>query len=495
MNPINRNQRRRSAQVVLLILIGLALAAGLASLSGTFGKLRTGLLAPAIVLAAVGAMLAGQEIIIYLLAIVWVIPITTAGIRPIAITQGLTAWELLLYAGFAVAVISGRVRLLGRTRRNGIQDTRLANWIWVGLLIVSMGSWLAVSKTNAYGYGNFRYVAINPLILFVLATSLIKSHDQLLKFSLALCVGAAAAIVIQLSSGFNMETGRLSARLVSLFGEEGFASPNRIGLWVSTVMPLALCFAIGAKKQVLRLLSMLLYLALAFVVVITFSRGSMLAAAVGSALILLLVRSAGYRRQSAIAYGLMISGAFLIVWYVSMYLIPNVSSFFVSDITNRLESFNRFFSGEESIISRMELWRLSFHLIASNPMGIGYGIITAMTGYWEHNMFIMVMNGGGIVALIGLFVFLISYLIVCFHAVRRTKGLVRLLLIAVLGSTITTMINGLVIELLAPNYGEPSLLVLALGLCALRLSHPTGRPRDTLVSVQNSDRPKMVTPI
>ena len=449
--------RSKALNAVVILISSIMLSLSALALSDATSRLRTGIFVPLAALVVVIMAVIKQEVVLlYLLAVIWVMAITTGGFSAIPLTGGLTAWELLLYVGVAVAMALGRISLLRRSADNQVAEGRGGlEGVWIGLLLVLFGSLAVLGKTNSEGYGNFRYAAINPLLVFILATSLIKRSEQLVRFSIALCIGSLAVLVMQVIPGFDMSTGRLQLiNRLNVFGDQYGVQANRLGLWINSCMPLILCYVVGAKKRVLRWGSLLLYLALAVVLFLTVSRGCQIAALVSSVLVLLVMSRVGYRRRAWAIIGLLAAIMLVVLVFNRSWSVLNPSFLRTGDLE-----------------SRLELWRLSIGLVTANPLGIGYGALVPITGMWEHNMFILVMNGGGLIGLLGLVVFFISYISACIRAMRRSEGILRLLCIAALGSAVSLILTGMSMEILYPTYPEAALLMLALGFCAVKLAY------------------------
>jgi hypothetical protein len=448
------------------VALGLCVPVFLDAISG----LRAAIMFPMLAVCLGAAIVFGSRLLLYSLAFVWFIPIITGGVRFIPITASTTGWELLLWLAMLVALASGVIRLIRPAPGSPPRSDFPVHGIWVGLAAVTISSLLAVGRVSQAGYGEFRYATINILCLMILANRLILDEKQLERWILWFLGGAAGLLIYQIGfGGYEFVNGRLIVHMVSLLDVDIVALPNKIAILASSCAPFALCVAIGGRLRGLRLSASVLYAVLLIVIFLTFSRAQMIAVTIASAIVLLLSWRSSPGAVISLLVILIVTGVGAFRWLLYGVL-QSIDARGISEISYRLESFFSFFVGDQSLAGRFDLVRLSFSFLSEQPFGIGYGRIANLTGHWEHNLFMAVMNGSGLVGLAGLLLFFVTYTLAAFKALGTSTGFVRWVCIAAVGSIATMAINGLSCELICPTYPESSLIAIAIGLAAITVA-------------------------
>ncbi|MBA4375974.1 MAG: hypothetical protein C0401_07360 [Anaerolinea sp.] len=460
--------------IVGLLLVTPIVAAQLPRVFDAISGLRAAFMFPILVIALIIAILWGRIVLLYLLAVVWVIPLVTAGVGGISLTAGTTAWELLLWLTVVLSLIMGDIPLLQFSSRTKESRTSSLHGIWIGLAIVTVFSVLAITRVRLPGVSMFRYAALDIPCLLILAKFLVRREKQLERWALWFLVGAIGLLVYQLIlGGYEFVDGRLTVHMITPIDTDIVTLPNKTAILASSCAPLVLCLALGSRTRLLRLTSIATYATLLLVTVLTFSRAQIIAISIGSSLVFLLAwRTSRWSTVIMLTVlGVTATGAVIWVW-------PGIRQSLgtggIAEITYRVTSFLSFFEGDPTLGGRISLIRTSFILLGEQPFGIGFGRITEITGYWEHNLFMAVMNGSGLLGLAGLLFFFAAYGIAAYKAIDHATGFMQWMCISALGSLITMAVNGLSNELIHPTYAA-SIMALAVGLAAINLAQKPGQ--------------------
>jgi len=415
------------------------------------------------------AFVFGRIYLIYLLAFCWFVPIATAGVKFVPITGGITGWELLLWFTTLLALITGDIPLLRSSARNINSGMPHVRWIWIGLGMFSISSWLAISRVVPEGYGQFRYAAINIICLFLTSTNLVRSEKQLKQLVFWFFMGIIGLLVFQIGvGGYEFSSGRLFVHLISLTGVSSLAWPNKMALLASSGVPLALSLSIWPQSgRPVRVGATVLFLVLILIVFLTVSRAQIVSVFVASCIVFLVMYPSD--KKAAISYFAAITIiSFLLFILLSPVILPMIDFEGVFEIPRRLASFVNLFDNDSSFNIRKKLAAVA--LDQMRPFGIGYGYFVKLTGVWEHNLFLAVLNGSGVLGLLGLGIFLMNYYVAAIVSLKNSKGFIRVMCAGAIGSIVTLAINGLTIEVFFPTYSESSLVALAIGFAAIKLA-------------------------
>lgn len=458
-----------------ICILGLSLLAGLfiARFSGVVLEKKTAILIPPLFGAIIVAFVFGRITLLYLLAFSWFVPIVTQGFGFIPIIFGVTGWELLLWLTTFLVFVTGDIplsRYSGRKRYNGNSSIR---WAWVGLGMVSMFSWLAIGLVVREGYGMFRFAAINIICLFILSDNLVKNEKQLKRLVFWFLMGFVSLLVFQIGvGGYGFWEGRLELHMITFPGGVIRVMPNKSALLASSGAPIAFSLALWRQlSRLLKLAASILYGALLIIVFLSVSRAQIISVSVATFLIFwVMFRS---NKRAIFVFLATLGITIFLIWYWLFPFIFNLTSPEGGmDVVYRFLSLGDLFTGkltgDPNLNIRMSFIQKSLELM--QPFGIGYGYIVKFSGFWEHNLFLAILNGSGILGLLGLVIFFVGYTLTAIISMQHSKGFVWVMNVAALASIVTLAINGLSIEIIYPTYPESSLVALAIGLAAFKLS-------------------------
>jgi hypothetical protein len=457
--------------LMTICILGISLLAGV--LEGKWLdailKKQAAILIPLLLVGIILAFVFGRIALLYLLAFCWFIPVNTAGFGFIPITIGITGWELLLWLTMFLALITGDIPLLKPSApRNGGKSLSIY-FTWIGLGIISLFSLLAIGRVVPKGYGEFRYATFDIILLFLVAINLIRNEKQLKFLVYSFLAGCVGMLIFQFGvGGFVFIAGRLRVNFITLTGFNSETLPNHVAILASSITPLVLCLALWNRSgRLVRIFSLIIYGALFAIVFLTVSRAQMITISVASFIVISIMQR--HNKKYMIGFVIILSITLILLWDWIFPMVFKISgSEGIANITNRFLSFGDFFAGDQTLGTRINLIRLSLELL--QPFGIGYGYIAQLTGYWEHNVFMAILNGSGLFGLLGLILFLSGYAAAAIISWQKDNSFIGVMCVGALASAVTFIINGLSNELIYPTYPESSLVALAIGLAAIKLA-------------------------
>jgi hypothetical protein len=461
----------------LFALFLLACSIGISTLAGIFVarfadsvlEKKIAIIIPLLIVGIFVALAFGRVVLIYILSFCWFVPAVFAGINFIPIATGITAWELLLWLTILLAFVTGDIPWVRSSPRhpNGHSPSTIS--IWIGLGMVSLFSILAIGRVVPEGVGQFRYAALNIISLFLVVRYLVVSEKQLKYFVSWFLTGVVGLIVFQIGiGGFAFLSGRLSVNMISLTGVAMQVLPNRLALLASSGAPVVLCFALWNQSgRLLRVVATMIYLSLLIIVILTVSRAQMISILIASIIVIVLMLR--LNKKTIIGLLVILGITLILLWYqVFPYIFQISGSEGISNIFNRFSSFGHLFAGDNTLSIRVSLIKISLDLL--QPFGMGYGRIAQLTGMWEHNLFLSILNGSGLLGVLGIVIFFISYAVASILSLKNHNSFIWLMCVGALASIATLLINGLSIEIIYPTYPESSLIAVAIGFAAVNLA-------------------------
>ena len=457
--------------IFIVCIMGVSLLVGLivAIFAGVILEKKVAVIIPFLVGGIIVAFVYGRIALLYLLAFCWFVPAVFAGLGFITIAMGVTGWELLLWLLMFLTLVTGDISLLRSSTRHSKGRSLSIRWLWIGLGMVSLFSFLAIGRVVPEGAGEFRYAAINIIFLFLVTCNLVVNEKQLKNLVFWFLAGVVGLVVFQIGvGGYEFLEGRLSVNMISLTSTVIKALPNRLALLASSGAPLALCLALWNQAGRLeRTIATVIYLALLVIVFLTVSRAQMISVSIASIIVFVLfLRS---NKKTVIGLFFVLGITFFLLWYQ---VYPNIfrisGSEGITNVIKRFLSFGDLFAGDSTLNTRINLVKISLDIL--QPFGIGYGRIAQLTGMWEHNLFLTILNGSGLLGLLGLVIFFISYATAAIISLQNRKSFIWVICVGALASLVTFAVNGLSIEIIYPTYPESSLVAVAIGLAAIKLA-------------------------
>jgi hypothetical protein len=457
--------------IFIICILGVSLLVGLfmGRFAGVILEKKAAVMIPLLVGGIIVAFVNGRIALLYLLAFCWFVPAVFAGLGFITITIGVTGWELLLWLLMFLTLVTGDISLLRSSTRHSKGRSLSIRWLWVGLGMVSVFSWLAIGRVVLEGAGQFRYAAINLIFLFLVMNNLVVNEKQLKNLVFWFLAGVVGLVVFQIGvGGYEFLEGRLSVNMISLTSTVIQALPNRMALLASSGIPLALCLALWNQEgRLVRTIATVIYLMLFIIVFLTVSRAQMISVSIASFIVFVLMSRLNKKNVISLFFVLSTT-IFLLLNQVIPIILASSGAGAITNVIGRFLSFSNLFIGDRTLGTRLDIIKISLDLL--NPFGIGYGHIAQLTGMWEHNLFLTVLNGSGILGLLGLVIFFVGYAVVAIMSIQNSKGFVWVMSVGALASIVTLAINGLSIEIIYPTYPESSLVALAIGFAAIKLA-------------------------
>ena len=344
----------------------------------------------------------GLDIFIYILAIIWWLPINIAAaflfLGPFAFN--LTIPEVVVYSGLLFLPFSKYSK-----NRQGKQNV-LLDPIWIFLTLLLLGGLIASTniKTLA-GYAMFRRSTFFFISIIIVCRYLLTSPQKILRVLNLLLISnvlfIAFILIAPTYKGILFETALSYQNTIRLGGNyiiPGIGSfyfgPNNIGLITGIGAILALTFACFMPNLKKRLLAGAVFMLNVIVLGLTGSRGSWISTSI-SIITVILCFMGTQKKNKAILY----VAALLIT--SGIVLLRNILP---KEILNRIQSLASI-NSDVSVQTRLYLIKKGINLFWRNPFGIGYGTFVTLTDnfvLWEQNLFLNTTMGGGFLGLIGL---------------------------------------------------------------------------------------------
>lgn len=247
---------------------------------------------------------------------------------------------------------------------------------------------------------------------------------------------------------------------INRYSASGF-NPNDLGLILALGIPLAWHLAVsegeGKYDYILKIVNYAYLPAATIAILLTGSRGSLIAASAAILFVLGSLNQLGYFRRILIFVGLV--GALFVV----QGMVPQAS-------IQRLTTLGDFvITGD--LPGRVSIWREGFAILSAHPLlGVGSGAFQAAaieSGKVAHNVFVSVLVELGI---IGFILFTIILVITVYQALRQPKWSAWLwltvLLVWGLGASVHTW-----------EENKPTWFFLSLVIVSAALTYPTGETK------------------
>jgi O-antigen ligase len=304
---------------------------------------------------------------------------------------------------------------------------------------------------------------MDPYVLFIVAYSAIHDEKSIKSLLLALVVVMAVFVGITVLSSFDI----LSVRRATVDERWGrtrgaFAEANQFAAYLVAFIPLLGAFMMTARSTIVRAMLAGVLLVTLYVLLLSGSRGGLVALFVGTGVYYLL-----YSRHT-----LPKSLMNLTMVYVAVLLVMGLVFFTLPDTTASgllLKLSGKFTDVTETDYSsgRLETWGAGLKLFMHSPLfGTGWRTFIPLVGWNSHNDYILFLVTTGVV---GLYLYLLVYVRILKSALecRRLDPVNRHLYNAFISGFISFMVALLFVNIYNPTYFVLLYAALVLKLGAL----------------------------
>jgi len=357
-------------------------------------------------------------------------------------------WVLLAAVVWLMAVSNLMEETRSRFRWIGIIDLPVLAFVFLSLLALAFST----DRHQSLFGERLQHQGVLTMLLYVaffyLARVLISDGQQMRRLFVAVAIGATAVAGYAIIQKVDLDPiwkGYLpSDRVFSTIGQ-----PNALAAYLVLAIPITAALAIGQKRwlRVATLAGLALMIGGLF---LTYSGGGYLGLALAATVFLVGSREKIQMNRARLGAYL---GAAVVVLVLTVTMIEPARSA-VTRAWHRSESV----SSDESIATRMDLWRVAIRMVEDHPL-VGTGPETfpdqfpgysrtvlpaAAVRHYErfrvespHNQVLAVASGAGIPAAIAYVSVLFGVLYVLWHAFRRRRDAgVRLALLAVMAAVL-----------------------------------------------------------
>jgi len=365
----------------------------------------------------------------------------------------------------------------------------LTTRIWLPYVLIFLAG-IAISATQASDtHASLREIIkwIEMAFVYLSAVALIRNRGDF-GLVIAAIVAAASSQALFGYVQFAFQLGPeafLHGQFLRAYGS--FDQPNPYAGYLNMVLPLALAMGVRAPRAAQRSLYRLAFLVILGAIVVSESRGALLASALALTVVLGCL-SSGLRRVAWIGALALCGGA----WGAALGVVP-LGPF--QRLLNAAGlggvSFGTVNTTNFSAVERAAHWLAGVRMFAAHPLlGVGIGnYADAYPAYhprgWyaalahAHNYYINIAAEAGIVGLVSYLLFLGSALWYSYAAMRRVQdGVHNAALVGLVGALVATSFHNLFDVLYV--HGTVALLGLMMAFVPLSLGDTTGRSASSL---------------
>ena len=251
-----------------------------------------------------------------------------------------------------------------------------------------------IAKDPKLAWDTFNDPFIKAVIIFIVMVNVVRTRARLMGMMwLSLGIGIYLSITAlqHYSDGkFTVESYRVAVEVGGLFG-----NPNDMSLHFVTIIPLALCLALGASSKAMRIIYFGATVLFIGANMVTYSRGGFIGFLAAGAV---LAWKLGRKHRVKVSLASLVAGAVIIGAAPGNYGLRMLSIFIPG------------LDPVGSSDARQELLTRSLLVTARNPWGIGIGNfpMVGIRAHQTHNAYTQVSSEVGILGLIAYLVFIIS---------------------------------------------------------------------------------------
>ena len=258
--------------------------------------------------------------------------------------------EVLIYILFLIWILKELFYFKGKKIRDKIKKTDKAWFFSVFLIItgVTLTSLLSLKLQLSTGIWKEWFVA--PLIFFLVLIDSVSNKRQIFKILTVLFFSGILVAIISLFYYFSKEL-TYDGRLASFY-----LSPNYLVMYLSPILIISLYLYFLVKNNIYKILLIIGYLLIFFVIFLTYSQGALLGLVVAF-IITLFWKSKIFKNKKR-----------LLIFLFLVLIIFSVLYCFI-----KIDDLGSVYSSRSSLASRLMIWRSSWEIIKDQPLGIGPG--------------------------------------------------------------------------------------------------------------------------
>lgn len=329
-----------------------------------------------------------------------------------------------------------------------LSDTPLKTSIFIFILANFISYVFFADKNNDFAYILFRQNCFYSIAIYILAANIISKIDKAKKAIFLLIISyLILASFLYYSFYFRVnlvdvlsEGDRLGGVFV-LFGKYPIAiGCIFVGIMLANLIPFVAMFIFSNEKTYYKLLSILVLIMFSTTMIYSGTRSAWIGALVGVFPLL----SYFFKNKKLSFFSKFLFFIGLIIVVLTLYYVVKYSIEINNYLIFRFDSLKRL-SGDESLLSRLDIWMAGFQEFLKNPLGLGFREVYQMGASvkYPHSLYIGILLSSGFLGFMGFFSFIILWFKKVVSFIKTSDGSVNLFLSAAQGSTVAFLVTGI----------------------------------------------------
>jgi len=362
----------------------------------------------------------------------WLLAITAACLPLYAVRWDYGRLPTTLLENLVVATVLVYLVALWRERQLGrLLSLRTAYDIPILLLLLAGIVSLLVAKDHRAALGLYKAYFIEPVVLFYVATDLLRQRDDFRTLLLGFGIGTSLFALLNIGyfiAAFVTNTVQYGAPPSAIY-----TSSNEVAMFLEPPAGFATAFFLFSDQRRDRRLALAWAICLGVALILTFSRGAYLALAVFAVLTLITVRPGLRRPLLAIA---VVAAAFVVVTIV------------VASNTPLMESRFSYVALNYTLQTRSIIYVATWQMLTAHPiLGLGLGgylyVLHGFPEIYPHDVYLAFWAELGLLGLVAFAIILGGLLWRGRRALPQAAGFERALLWGALGSFVLWGVHGI----------------------------------------------------
>ncbi len=362
----------------------------------------------------------------------WLLAITAACLPLYAVRWDYGRLPTTLLENLVVAtVVLYLVALVREQQWRRVLSLRTAYDIPILLLLVAGGVSLLVAKDHRAALGLYKAYFIEPVVLFYVATDLLRRRDDFRTLLLGFGIGTSLFALLNIGyfiAAFVTNTVQYGAPPSAIY-----TSSNEVAMFLEPPAAFATALFLFSDQRRDRRLALAWAICLGVALLLTFSRGAYLALAVFAILTLIRVRPALRKPLLAIA----VVAALLVV--VTIVVASN---------TPLMQSRFSYVALNYTLQTRSIIYLATWHMLTAHPiLGLGLGgylyVLHGFPEIYPHDVYLAFWAELGLLGLVAFAIILGGLLWRAWRALPQAPGFERAMLWGALGSFVIWAVHGI----------------------------------------------------